>query len=273
MKNITSNLGGVSVPYETILYEVSDHIVKITLHLPEQRNPFTKKLASELIDAVKKADSDPDVRVIVVTGSGSAFSAGGDISEFKQNITKSTPELYEEGIDSNALFRLGSEVRTPMIASVNGPALGGGTGFVAMCHLAIASDQAVLGLTELRLGLVPFVILPLLRRAIGDRKTLELMLTAKTLTAKEALEINLVHQVVPHEALDEETMKVAKTISSYSPLATKLALDAFYSTEDVDLHKAFDILSTLRIVSFQSEDLKEGATAFLEKRKPIFTGK
>ncbi len=172
--------------YETILYEVNDHIAKVTLNLPEQRNPFTKKLAEELIAAVKRADRDPDVRVIVVTGNGLAFSAGGDIGEFKQNFMKSTPELYDEGIASNELFRLGSEVRTPMIASVNGPALGGGTGFVAMCHLAIASEQAVLGLTELRLGLVPFVILPLMRRAIGDRKTLELMLTAKTLTAEEA---------------------------------------------------------------------------------------
>lgn len=259
--------------YETILYEVNDHIAKVTLNLPEQRNPFTKKLVEELIAAVKRADRDPEVRVIVVTGNGPAFSAGGDIGEFRQNFMKSTPELYDEGIASNELFRLGSEVRTPMIASVNGPALGGGTGFVAMCHLAIASEQAVLGLTELRLGLVPFVILPLMRRAIGDRKTLELMLTAKTLTAEEAKAIQLVHQVVPHEALEEETMKWAKTIAGYSPLATRLALDAFYNTEDVDLHKAFDLLSALRIVSFQSEDLKEGATAFLEKRKPIFTGK
>lgn len=260
--------------YETILYEVVEkHIAKITLNLPELRNPFTEKLVYELVAAVNHADQDPTIRVIIITGSGSAFSAGGDISEFKSNFTKSAPQLYDEGIKSNELFRLGSEVRTPMIASVNGPALGGGTGFVAMCHIAIASEKAILGLTELRLGLVPFVILPLVRRAIGDRKTLELMLSANTLTAEEALEIDLVHQVVPHEELEKETLTLAKTISSYSPLATKLALDAFFSTENIDLHKSFDILSTLRTISFQSEDLKEGASAFLEKRKPNFTGK
>lgn len=259
--------------YETIKYEQTDYIVKITLNLPEQRNPFTIKLTEELVEAVYKADADESVRVIIITGSGSSFSAGGDIGEFKQNFSKTTPQLYEEGIESNELFKLGSNVRTPIIASVNGPALGGGTGFVAMSHIAIASDKAVLGLTELRLGLVPFVILPLVRRAVGDRKMMELMLTAETLTADEAKEINLVHRVVPHEKLEEETMKLAKVISSYSPLAVKLALEAFYSTEQVDLQKSFDILSTLRLVSFQSDDLKEGATAFLEKRKPKFTGK
>lgn len=259
--------------YETIKYEQDGFIVTITLHLPELRNPFTEKLTLELVDAVRRADCDNSVRVIIVTGSGSAFSAGGDIGEFKKNFTKSTPQLYEEGIMSNDLFKLGSEVTKPLIASVNGPALGGGTGFVAMCHIAIASEKAVLGLTELKLGLVPFVILPLVRRAVGDRKLMELMLTAETLTAKEAKEINLVHRVVPHEELEAETLHLAKTISSYSPLAVKLALDAFYNTEQVDLQKSFDILSTLRLVSFQSDDLKEGATAFLEKRKPNFKGK
>lgn len=259
--------------YESIKYEQNEHIVKMTLNLPEQRNPFTEKLTDELVKAVREADADESVRVIIITGSGSTFSAGGDIGGFKKNFTKSTPQLYEEGIKSNDLFKLGSNVRTPIIASVNGPALGGGTGFVAMSHIAIASDKAVLGLTELRLGLVPFVILPLVRRAVGDRKMMELMLTAETLSAEEAKEINLVHRVVPHEKLEEETMKLARTISSYSPLAVRLALEAFYSTEQVDLQKSFDILATLRLVSFQSDDLKEGATAFLEKRKPKFTGK
>lgn len=258
--------------YETILYEFDHHIAKVTFNLPELRNPFTEQLVDELVDAVKKADQNPEVRVIIITGSGSAFSAGGNINEFKANFSKSAPQLYSEGIESNKLFKLGSEVRTPMIASVNGPALGGGTGFVAMCHIAIASEKAILGLTELRLGLVPFVILPLVRRAIGDRKTLELMLTAKTLSAQEALDINLVHKVVPHEDLEKETLAIAKTICSFSPLATRLGLDAFFTTENVDLHKSFDILSTMRTVSFQSEDLKEGASAFLEKRKPKFTG-
>lgn len=259
--------------FETIKYEQKNFIATITLNLPEQRNPFTEKLTYELVNAVRQADKDDSVRVIVVTGNGTAFSAGGDISEFKKNITKPAPQLYEEGIKSNDLFKLGSEVNKPIIASVNGPALGGGTGFVAMSHIAIASEKAILGLTELKLGLVPFVILPLVRRAIGSRKLMELMLTAETISAREAKAINLVHQVVPHDQLASETTRIAEMISSYSPLAVKLALDAFYKTENVDLEKSFDLLSTLRLVSFQSEDLKEGASAFLEKRKANFKGK
>lgn len=259
--------------YETILYEQTDHIVKITLNLPEQRNPLTEQLTKDLVDAIRKADQDDSVRVIIVTGAGKAFSAGGSLNEFKENFVKSVPELYDEGIKSNALFRLGTEVSTPIIASVNGAALGGGTGFVAMSHIAIASDKAKLGLTELRLGIAPFAILPWVRRAVGERRVMEMMLTAEILSAEEAQEVNLVHKVVPDEALEERTWQLAETISSYSPLAVKLALDAFYSTEQVDLDKSFNMLSTLRLVSFRSEDLKEGASAFLEKRKPNWQGK
>ncbi|MBM7713495.1 enoyl-CoA hydratase-related protein [Siminovitchia sp. FSL H7-0308] len=259
--------------YETVLYEQSDHVVKIQLNLPKLRNPLTEQLAGDLVNAIRRADRDKTVRAIVVTGSGKAFSAGGNLKEFKENFVKPVPQLYDEGIKSNELFRLGAEVSTPIITAVNGPALGGGTGLAAMSHIAIASDQATLGLTELRLGLVPFVILPWVRRAVGERKVMEMMLTAKVLSAKEAEEVNLVHKVVPHAQLEEETWKVAETICSYSPLAVRLALDAFYTTEQIDLAKSFDLLSTLRLVSFRSEDLKEGASAFLEKRKPEWKGK
>lgn len=259
--------------YETIRYEQTDHIVQITLNLPEQRNPLTEQLTGELVRAIRKADEDETVRAIIVTGEGKAFSAGGNLNEFKQNFVKPVPELYDEGIKSNDLFRLGTEVSTPIITSVNGAALGGGTGFVAMSHIAIASDQAKLGLTELRLGIAPFAIMPWVRRAVGDRRMMEMMLTAEIYSAKEAQELNLVHKVVPHDELQEKTWQIAENISSFSPLAVKLALDAFYSTEQVDLNKSFDMLSTLRLVSFRSEDLEEGASAFLEKRKPNWKGK
>ncbi|MFD3447089.1 enoyl-CoA hydratase/isomerase family protein [Microbacteriaceae bacterium 4G12] len=259
--------------YNTILYDVQDGIAKITLNQPEMRNPLSKMLTEELLHAIQGADKNERVKVIVITGAGKAFSAGGNLNEFKENFTKSIPNLHFEGRESTELFKVGATVQTPIIASVNGPALGGGCGLVAMSHIAIASEEAKLGLTELKLGIVPFVILPWIRRAAGDRKAMELMLTAEVLSAKQAKEYNLVHRVVPDDLLEEETMKIARTIASYSPLAVQLALDAFYTTEQMDLMKSFDYLSTLRIVSFRSEDLKEGAQAFLEKRKPIWQGK
>lgn len=112
--------------FETILYEVSEHIAKITLNLPEMRNPLTARLTDELAEAIRTADRDEDVHAIIVTGAGKAFSAGGNLNEFKENFTKPVPQLHREGRESTELFKLGAEVQTPIIASVNGPALGGG---------------------------------------------------------------------------------------------------------------------------------------------------
>ncbi|QHS21970.1 enoyl-CoA hydratase/isomerase family protein [Virgibacillus sp. MSP4-1] len=259
--------------YETILYEVKDYVAKLTINLPDMRNPLTEQSAGELLSAIREADRDPEVRAIVITGAGKAFSAGGNLNEFKKNLEKTAPELYFEGRASTELFKAGAEVRTPLIASVNGPALGGGTGLVAMCHIAIASSEAKLGLTELKLGLVPFVIMPWVRRAVGERKFLEMMLTAQVFKAEEAKELNLIHQVVAPEHLEEETMKLAHQVASFSPLAVQLSLDAYFQSEQMDRMKSFDFLSDLRLVSFMSEDLKEGASAFLEKRPPQWKGK
>lgn len=259
--------------FETIIYEVTDHIAKITLNLPDRRNPLTTRSTAELVEAINVADRDEQVRVIILTGAGAAFCAGGDLKEFQENLTKEVPELHTDGLESTALFKLGATVRTPIIASVNGPALGGGTGVVAMSHIAIASNQATFGLTELKLGLVPFVIFPWVRRAVGNRRAMELMLTADLINATKACEDGLVHRVVEHEQLEEETMKIAKKIASYSPLAVQLALTTYFDTEQMDFMKSFDYLTTLRLVSFKSEDLQEGATAFLEKRQPNWQGK
>ena len=258
---------------QSILAEVKDRVAVIRLNKPEMRNALTEDLTRELIDAIRRMDEDPDVGAMVLTGMGKAFCAGGDLNEFKKNLDKSAPQLYEEGLWSTELFKLGAVVRTPLIAAVNGPALGGGCGLVAMCHIALASDRAALGTTELRLGLVPYVILPWVRRAVGHRKALEMMLSAEVLTAEQAERIGLVHRVVPHDQLEEEALTLARRIASLSPLAVRLGLDAFYTTEQIDLLKSFDVLSTQRIVSFLSEDLREGATAFLERRPPEWEGR
>ncbi|MGM7680818.1 enoyl-CoA hydratase/isomerase family protein [Cytobacillus sp. Hm23] len=258
--------------FQTILYEVKEQIATIALNLPEVRNPLTEKLVTELIQAIKLADSDEQVHAMILTGRGKSFSAGGNLNEFKRTSEKDVPTLYFEGKSSTELFKLGATVQTPMIAAVNGAALGGGTGLVAMCHVAIASTSAKLGLTELKLGIVPFVILPWVRRAVGNRKVMEMMLKAEVLTAEDACKYNLVHQVVEPERLDEEVWNTAKIIAAHSPLAVKLALDSYFTTEQMDFMKSFDYLSNLRLVSFKSEDLKEGASAFLEKRVPDWKG-
>lgn len=258
---------------EAVLYEVRDTVAKITLNLPEMRNPLTTRLTCELITAIEAADQDEKVKAIILTGNGPAFCAGGDMNEFKENFSKSVPQLYFEGKEGMRLFELGAAIRTPLIASVHGAALGGGCGLVAMSHLAIASDQAKFGTTELRLGLVPFVILPWIRRAVGERRAMEMMLTADIISAQKAYEYGLIHRITVPEQLEEETWKLARLVASYSPLAVKLGIEAFRTTEQTDLLNSIAQLSTLRLVAFASHDLREGATAFLEKRAPVWEGK
>ncbi|GAX90331.1 enoyl-CoA hydratase/isomerase family protein [Effusibacillus lacus] len=256
-----------------ILYDKSDGIAKITLNDPERRNPLSAALAEELICAISDADRDESVRVMILTGAGSAFSAGGDLAAFSQGGQKSAPDHHREGKATTELFRLGASVRKPIIAAVNGHALGGGCGLAAMAHITLASEEAKFGTTEIKVGLVPMVILPWIRRAVGHKKTLEMMLTGDLCSAQEAQAIGLVQRVIPADRLQEEAMDLARKIAGYSPLAIQLGLDAFYNTEEMDLLKGLDYLNTLRVVSFLSEDLQEGARAFIEKRAPRFIGR
>lgn len=258
--------------FETITITKHENIAKITFNQPEKRNPLTNQMKDEVISSVRNLDEDPSVHVIIIASTGKAFSAGGNLRSFVEK-KKSATELFQESLESDNIFSLGAEVRTPLIASVNGAALGGGTGIAAMCHITISSDRAKFGTTELKLGLVPYVILPWIRRSVGHKNALDMMLTADILTAEQAKELGLVQRVVSHEDLEEETMQIARKIASYSPLAVKLGLEAFYNTEDMDLMKSFEYLKTLRVLSFSSEDLKEGASAFLEKREPEWKGK
>lgn len=256
-----------------VLYEASDGIARITLNDPERRNALSEELVRALISAFRDAEADEEVRVVVLTGEGNAFSAGGDLSAFAQSAKKSAPEHHKEGKAHTELFQLGATMRKPIIAAVNGHALGGGCGLAAMCHITLASEEAKLGTTEINVGLVPFVILPWIRRAVGHKNTLRMMLTGEAMNAEQAKEIGLVQTVVPAEKLGEEAQKLAAKIGGFSPLAIELGLDAFYDTEEMDLMKTLDYLNTLRVVSFLSEDLQEGASAFIDKREPKFTGR
>ncbi|MDA8192404.1 MAG: enoyl-CoA hydratase/isomerase family protein [Thermaerobacter sp.] len=259
--------------WQAISVELVGTTQVIRMNHPAQRNPLTRDLVRELADVMQQADRDPGVHAMVLTGAGSAFSAGADLKEFAQLSAKSASEHYYDAVSAADLFGLGTALRTPLIGAVNGPALGGGMGLAAMCHLVVASAAAKFGMTELRVGIVPFVILPLVRRAIGEKNTLKLMLTAEPVGPETALSMGLVQKVVPADRLLEEALALADHIGGFSPLAVSLALDAFSATQDMTLKEAFDYLARLRIVSFMSEDLQEGARAFLEKRPPAWKGR
>lgn len=256
-----------------VRYAAREGIGWITLDDPDRRNALGEEQVAELIACIKSADADEAVRVMILTGAGKSFSAGGDLAAFARGGQKSAPQHHAEGDAGTELFRLGATVRTPMIAAVNGHALGGGCGLVAMCHLALAAESATFGTPEVKVGLAPFVILPWIRRAVGEKQALRMLLTGDTLTAQEAKDLGLVQMVTPPERLLPEAEALARKIAAYSPLALRLGLDAFYTTEEMDLLTSLRYLNTLRVVSFLSDDLQEGARAFLEKRPPRFTGR
>ena len=259
--------------YKTIIYEVDRGVGHIRLNQPDKRNALDEGLVRELTDCLLKAQADPSVHVMLLTAAGNAFSAGGDLREFQQKLTQPSLQVYDEGKLSADLFKVLGVLGKPLIGAVNGAAFGGGCGLACACHIVIASDKAKFGCTEVKLGLFPMVILPMVRRVVGDRTAMHMSVTATILGAEEAQRAGIVSRVVPHDQLQQEAMTLALQIASYSPVALRVGLEGFAQTTDMEYAKAVDYLNTLRVVAFQTEDLQEGASAFLAKREPVWKGR
>jgi enoyl-CoA hydratase/carnithine racemase len=260
------------MPYDTIQYTLEDHIAAITLDQPERHNPLSHAAATELTTAFRQAQADDDARVVLLTGAGESFSAGGNIEEFTEFQEQRPTEIFEEGKATAELFQLLAGYETPLVTAVNGHALGGGCGLVAASHLAYAAEDALLGTTEITLGLFPLVILPALRATVGDQRTLEMALTGERLSASDAANLGLVTEAVTDGDVRAYAREVAETIAGWSPMATSLGLQAFYETADMPAEKAIDTLNTYRVLFYTSHDLHEGAQAFLDDRDPDWQG-
>jgi len=253
--------------YGTLLYDVRERLCRITLNQPERRNPLGRTAIAELREALTQAEADPAVRAVVLTGAGEAFCAGGDLREFAD--LSAHPERAEEDTRMTMdLLTRAWRLAKPLVAAVNGAAYGGGMGLVAVCHLAIASQRARFALTEINVGLFPLTILPFVRAALGDRVTLELALTGRTIEANEARRLGLVMDVVSPEALHDSALRLAQSLGSRSPLAIRTGLAAFRETSAMTVEAALQHLHRARVALLQSEDAREGARAFLEKREP-----
>lgn len=258
---------------ELVRYQIEDHVGIIEMNDPESRNSMSQNMCLTLIDTLKAAETNNEVHVIVITGAGSAFCAGGNIKEFALYQEKVASEVHKEGEATTNLFQTLTSLRKPVIGGINGHALGGGLGLVAACHYTVASSRAKLGTTEIKLGLFPLVILPVIIDAIGSKKALEISFTGEIFTADQAKEYGLVNKVVQPEQVMDVALKFARQLASASPLALKIGMDCFVKTRDMEWNKKLDYANTLRVISFLSDDLKEGAQAFLEKRQPNWTGR
>ncbi len=251
--------------YATILVDDRGPIGRITLNRPDKRNPIGPATCGELVAALAALKANADVRVVILTGAGKAFSAGGDLAAMQPGGGP-TATLVE-------LFTSMHELGKPIIAMVNGPALAGGLGLMVACDLVIAAETAELGTTEIAVGLWPMMITAEITRSVGRKKTLEMMMTGRKLSASEALEAGLVNRIVPAAELEAQTMQLASEIAERSPAALRLGLHAFYRSQDMELEPQLRYLQAELGRVLALEDAREGITAFLQKRKPVWKGR
>lgn len=257
--------------YETILFEVQDGVGLLTLNRPKVLNALSPQLLDEVADVVDRVRKDIDIRILVLTGAGEkAFVAGADISEFPKMNPLQARAFAEKGQE---LFFALEQLPIPVIACVNGFALGGGCELAMSCDFIYASEKAKFGQPEINLGIIPgFGGTQRLARLVGRAKAKELCMTGEMIDAQQAKELGLAAKVFPAEQLLEETMKVAKLLASRSRVALRAIKAIVDRGVDVDLKTGCALEMEAFGVCFASEDAREGALAFLEKRKPEFKG-
>ncbi len=258
--------------YETLMYEVKEGIAYITINRPKVLNALNDTVINELEHAFAAARDDNEVRAVIITGAGEkAFVAGADITHLVNLDTLQGKGFARKGQE---VFRAIEHLGKPVIAAINGFALGGGCELAMACTLRVASTNAKLGQPEVNLGIIPgYGGTQRLSRLVGKGRAMELILTGRMVDAQEAYQIGLVNKVVEPERLIEEAEKLAKTIMSKGPVAVRLAMEAVNRGIEVSLEEGLCIEADLFGLCCSTEDKIEGTKAFLEKRKPSFQGK
>lgn len=257
--------------FKHLLYGRHDAVATITINRPDNRNALSQEMIAEIREALEQAKGDSLVRVIVITGAGKVFCAGADLNSFRSE--QSELDRYFQRRHLADLFLEMTELGKPTVARVNGHALAGGFGLVAACDLAIAASDAQFGMPEVNVGVFPMMIMSIVFRNVPRKAGMELMLTGKRIDAAEAVRIGLINRQVPAAQLDAEVDALAGELARKSPIGMRLGLEAFYRMQDMSFPSAIAYLQDQLALLGLSHDLKEGVTAFFEKREPRFTGK
>lgn len=254
--------------YKNFLIKKEENISIIYFNRPNSLNALNSDVLKELNMIIENITNDNSVDVIIITGNGKAFVAGADISEMKDMNSNEARDFAKLGLD---VFRKIELLNKPVIAAINGYALGGGCELLLSCDIKIASDKAKFGQPEVGLGITPgFGGTQRLARLVGLNKAKELIFTGDIIDSNEALRIGLVNRVVEHDLLIEESIKLAKKISKNAQIAVRFAKEAINYGYETDLETALNIEKNLFSLCFSTKDQKEGMSAFLEKRKPEF---
>lgn len=258
--------------FELLIYEKEAPLTFITINRPQAMNALSNALVEELDRALDRAEGDPEIRALIITGAGEkAFMAGADIGELKDRdflLARQQTRRRQQ------VFNRIAEMNIPVIAAVNGFALGAGLELAAACTLRVACKEARFGSPEVNLGIIPGDgATQRLPRLVGFGRAMEMVLTGDFVDADRAYNIGLVNSVVPREELMETAKKLALKIASKAPLAVQCAKEAVNRSMEVGIYEGLAHESYLHAYTCATEDKKEGVAAFLEKRKPTFTGK
>lgn len=260
--------------YKNLILQVEDHIGTLILNRPDQRNAMTRELGEEISEAVKAIKANPDIWVLIITGAGKAFSAGGDLGMMKKSQELTPFENRSSIRDFYPLFLSILKLDVPTIAAINGPAIGAGLCFALACDIRYIAEEAQVGVNFTRLGIHPGMggtyFLP---RIVGLEKARDLFFTGKIISGREAKEIGLASAMFPAAELLDKARELAREITKSAPIAVKMVKKALQYSMENSLEAMLEYESYCQGITFVSADFKEGVNALLEKRSPQFTGR
>ena len=255
---------------EHLSCDIDAGIATVRIVRNEHRNAFTNAMYRGMSDLILALDRVAEARCIVIRGSGGIFSSGSDIGHFLNLGTTDREAHFQLVAD---LLTAPARIGKPVIAAVQGLALGGGTGLTAACDMAIADESATFGLPEVVVGLWPCTLLPALVRAVGPRKAYELALMGQRITAQDALALGLLNRVVPAQRFDAEVAAVAGSIAAASPVVVQMGKRAFQQSVDAEFQTATRFMAQVMALNSGTEDAKRGIAAFLQREKPQWLGR
>lgn len=257
---------------DELLYAVDNGVATVTLNRPDQRNALNGELLAELVEAMKKVRDDDEVRAVVLTGAGDkVFCAGADLGGFAADAP-----LVEKHFSSDLFlefFSLMPKLGKPSLCAANGHVLAGGMGLALSCDLVIVREGARFGTPEINVGAFPYMIMALIYRNVPRKKVNEMMLLGEQISAEDAVAYGLANKVVPVNEFDEAVADWANRLASKSPVLMRLGHDAMYRQQDMAFEDALEMLRSQLSLTFSTEDILEGVSAFFEKRDPEWKGR
>lgn len=256
---------------DDLLYEVKDHAAYMTINRESKRNAISQEMVTAFMEYLERAETDEEVRAVCITGAGDkAFCSGADLAV---SLSGGGEDPLSGARNYAQLLKRMARFGKPLLARVNGPCLAGGLGLMLSCDIVIARKDVFFCTPEVNVGIFPMMIGALIYRNVGRKKAMEMVLTARRIPAPEAEQIGLITRTVEPDRLDHEIQETLKTLTSKSPIGTKIGKEAFRAMSDMPFDEAVDLLCEAlgRVIS--TKDAKEGMMAFLEKREPEFKGR